>query len=237
MQFKRAHHQAIANILYSLDSELLRKHCCLFGGGTAIALSHGEYRESVDMNFLVSDLAGFRTFRQLLTSTDGINAITRKNAQPVVQTSDIRADQYGIRTRLLSADSSIKFEIVLEGRITLDTPAPENVLCNVATLTTLDMTTTKLLANSDRWADDGIFNRDVIDLAMLRPSPALLAQAIGKASAAYGQAVLKDLNAAINRLLTHRDWLERCMQSMALDTPRAVLWKNIRSLQSAMLKL
>jgi len=32
------------------------------------------------------------------------------------------------------------------------------------------MATSKLLANSDRWADEGVFNRDVIDLAMMQPS-------------------------------------------------------------------
>jgi hypothetical protein len=39
---------------------------CYFGGGTAMALRYGEYRESVDIDFLVSDLAGYREMRQLL---------------------------------------------------------------------------------------------------------------------------------------------------------------------------
>ena len=37
------------------------------------------------------------------------------------------------------------------------------------------MTASKLLANSDRWADDGVFSRDLIDLAMLQPEVALVA--------------------------------------------------------------
>jgi len=46
--FERPHHQRVAQLLLSLDGELFRAHNCLFGGGTAIALRFGEYRESVD---------------------------------------------------------------------------------------------------------------------------------------------------------------------------------------------
>lgn len=49
------------------------------------------------------------------------------------------------------------------------------------------MATSKLLANSDRWGDDGVFSRDLIDLAMMRPSLGLLRQAVAKAEQAYGR--------------------------------------------------
>jgi predicted nucleotidyltransferase component of viral defense system len=39
---------------------LLKQHNYLFAGGTAIALRYGEYRESVDIDFLASDLASYR---------------------------------------------------------------------------------------------------------------------------------------------------------------------------------
>ena len=43
-------------------------------------------------------------------------------------------------------------------RISLDPPGPADSICGVATLTPLDMAASKLLANSDRWADDGTFS-------------------------------------------------------------------------------
>ncbi|MBT3967023.1 MAG: nucleotidyl transferase AbiEii/AbiGii toxin family protein, partial [Gammaproteobacteria bacterium] len=49
--FKRLHHQHISQILEALNGPLLRENQCLFGGGTAIALRYGEYRESVDIDF------------------------------------------------------------------------------------------------------------------------------------------------------------------------------------------
>lgn len=55
--FERRHHRQIAKLLRVLDGGKLLRFHCLFGGGTAMALRFGEYRESVDVDFLVSDEA------------------------------------------------------------------------------------------------------------------------------------------------------------------------------------
>jgi len=47
--FERTHHRRVAAVLEALDAELLLSHSCLFGGGTAITLRFGEYRESLDI--------------------------------------------------------------------------------------------------------------------------------------------------------------------------------------------
>lgn len=96
----------------------------------------------------------------------------------------------------------IKFEIVREGRIELDTPGLGDMACGITTLPPLDMATSKLLVSSDRWYDDGAFSRDLIDLAK-----------------------------AIDRVEERTGWLERCMEAMAMDIPKAVLWKYIRRLK------
>jgi len=229
--FKRLHHQFIAQVLHALDGSLLREANCLFGGGTAIALCYGEYRESVDIDFLVSDIQCYRDLRQKLTSPGGLKAITREAAAPLTQIREIRADQYGIRTLLQVAEQPIKFEIVLEGRIPLEKPGAADEICGIATLTPLDLLTSKLLANSDRWNDDGVFNRDVIDLAMMTPALPLLRKAIAKAEQAYGLSILRDLDKAIARLQTRPDWMDRCMKAMAMTIPKAVLWKQVRALK------
>lgn len=231
--FERPHHQRIAQVLRALDGPLLRENNCLFGGGTAIALRYGEYRESVDIYFLVSDVGGYRTLRQLLTGLNGIAAILRDDAEPLTQAREVRADQYGIRTMLRVADQPIKFEIVLEGRIELAAPASSDEVCGIATLTPQDMAASKLLANSDRWGDDGVFNRDLIDLAMMKPSLALLRHAVEKAEGAYGGAILHDLDKALDRLQNRHGWLERCMQAMAMNLPKALVWQRLRALRRA----
>ncbi len=236
MQFERPHHQRIAHVLGALDGTTLRQHGCLFGGGTCIALMYGEYRESVDIDFLVSDAAGYRELRQLLTGPGGMAAITHANALPLVTLREIRADQYGIRTQVQMDGQAIKFEIVREARITLE-QADEadnknsNTICGVSTLTRLDLATSKLLANSDRQADDGVFSRDVIDLAMMGLQLPMLRAALEKAQQAYGPSVARDLGKAIDRLQNREGWLERCMQVMSMHLPKAVLWQKVRALR------
>ena len=169
MQFERPHHQRIAHVLAALNGDTLRQHGCLFGGGTCIALRYGEYRESVDIDFLVSDAAGYRELRQLLTGPDRLAPITHTHAPPLVVLREIRADQYGIRTQVQMDGQAIKLEIVREARITLQAPAPDDTVCGV-----------------------------------------------GK---------------AIDRLQNRTGWLERCIQAMAMQMPKAVLWQKVRALR------
>ena len=229
--FERPHHQRIAHVLAALDGDALRQHGCLFGGGTCIALRYGEYRESVDIDFLVSNAAGYRELRQLLTNPAGLNALVRPGAPPLTMLREVRADQYGVRTVVQMDGQAIKFEIVREARMELGAPATDDVVCGVPTLTPLDMAASKLLANSDRWADDSVFSRDVIDLAMMGLRLPLLRLALAKAEQAYGPAVARDLSKAIDRLQERQGWLERCMQTMAMALPKAVLWQKIRALR------
>ena len=229
--FKRPHHQRIAHLLHALDGTVLRSHTCLFGGGTAIALKFGEYRESVDMDFMVSEITHYRTLRQMLTGTDGVQPLFQKALSPVKQLREVRADQYGIRTLLTVDEQPIKFEIILEARIKLMPCKIEDDVCGVPSLSMLDMATCKLLANSDRWNDDSVFSRDVIDLAMMKPSHQLLKEAIEKAQGAYGDAIQNDLKKAITRLKTRESWLDRCMTAMNMTAPKALIWQNLKNIQ------
>ena len=235
-EFRRPHHQRIARVLQALDGPLLRDHGCLFGGGTCIALRFGEYRESVDVDFIVSDLQGYRGLRQLLTGPQGLTAVTQAGAIALVGTREVRADQYGIRTQVQMDGHPIKLEVVLEARVSLDEPGPTDAVCGISTITQRDMATTKLLANSDRQADDGVFNRDVIDLAMMDLKLPVVRDALAKAAGAYGPAVARDLARAIDRMRNRPGWLERCMQAMAMDSPKALLLQKIRALQRALPK-
>ena len=196
-----------------------------------MALRHGEYRESVDIDFLVSDIDGYRHLRQLLTGTQGLGALARPGRE-IRQSTELRADHYGIRSSVLVGDTEIKFEIVLEARIELELPGPEDRIEDVATLTPLDMAASKLLANSDRWADDSVFSRDIIDLAMMKPGASLLRQATIKASRAYGNSIDADLTRAAETLLARPGRLDRCMAVLQMTPPAtpAVLRKRIKDL-------
>lgn len=232
--FERPHHQRIARVLLSLNGPLLRELGCLFGGGTAIVLRRGEYRESLAIDFLVANPAGYRQLRQRLTARQGLAAILNPDAAGIETAREIRADQYGIRTMLLVGGQQIKFEIILEGRIPLESPGPDDEVCGISTLSFLDLAVSKLLANSDRWHDDSVFSRDLIDLAMLCPSTRLLKKAVTKAESAYGDAIVRDLDKAIQSLQDRPGRLDRCLKALDIKLPKALLWDRIRRLRRAL---
>ncbi len=206
-------------------------HHCFFGGGTAIALLHDEYRESVDIDFLISDLEHYRALRELLTGPDGIGSITHKNMK-LVLAREIRADQYGIRTVIQMGDVRVKFEIVLEGRILFEMPKDKDRVGDIATLSRTDLLASKLLANSDRWNDGSVFSRDIIDLAMLEPRKEELQRAIQKSQLAYGNSICRDLQKSIEHLLSRENELEKCMEALKMNLPRALLWQKLNDLRS-----
>ena len=223
----------MAQVLQSLDAQVLLDHGCLFGGGTAIALRCDEFRESADIDFMVSQLSGYRGLRQTLRGPQGLDFITRPG-QRLSLSRELRADQYGLRTFVRVDDVQIKFEIVLEGRIELEPAGPDDRVCGVATLTPLDTLSSKLLAHADRWADDATASRDLIDLAMLAPAKTLLRQAMTKAGLAYGQSIAESLNKAIEALRVRPQRLAECMQSLGITAvPRALLWQRIKALGKA----
>ena len=199
-------------------------------GAQQSPLGYGEYRESVDIDFLVSDLASYRYLRNSVRE-QGLQALMKSTDASQLQTSDIRSDQYGIRTRVFVKGKPIKFEIVLEGRIGLAKPGKKDSILGVASLTKLDMAASKLLANSDRGLDMGMHCRDVIDLAMLSLNKSEFAEATTKGEAAYGEAILKDLAKVIGMLGEANGLLERCMKAMDVSVPRALLWQNISKLR------
>ncbi|MFM8605324.1 MAG: nucleotidyl transferase AbiEii/AbiGii toxin family protein [Cyanobium sp.] len=229
--FRLEHHRRIASLLEQLDAELLLRHRCLFGGGTAIALRYGEFRQSVDVDLLVSERQGYRELRQRIRRQNSLCPLWKRSPPPFAESREPLTDQYGIRSGVIVEGVAIKLEIVLEGRITLDALAAEDAVCGIASLTVNDLTSSKLLANSDRWNDDGVFNRDLIDLAHLPLTRSGWERAMAKAEEVYGDAVRSDLNKALERLLQREGWLERCREALAIEAPRAELWQRLLRLQ------
>mgnify|MGYP001821848425 CR=1 FL=1 len=230
--FSREHHQKIHQVLQALDAPFLAQHQCYFGGGTAIVLRRGEYRESVDIDFLVSDIAAYRELRKQLQSPQVLEQLFGIGRGPLVKLPEIRADQYGIRARLPLATNGIKFEIVFESRILFDVPGCDDQIAGVSTLTRFDLAASKLLANVDRWADAGVFSRDVIDLAMLDLKKHEWRRALAKAESAYGDRVVRDLHKAVANLKSHPDRLSDCLTALSVDVPAALMLDRLKTLES-----
>jgi hypothetical protein len=214
-EFKRPEHRIIAKALGLMDREFLTANQCWFGGGTAIVMKLGEYRRSLDVDFLCADADGYRELRTRATER-GVRAFF---PEPVEAVRDLQIDQYGLRTVVRLEGQLITFEIIREGRIELQGHFDDNL--NVPALIAADMFAEKLLANADRCQDRATAYRDAIDLGMLvRAYQEIPIDALGKALAAYGSDIQHKIVWVVNKL-QDRDELRNAAESLQMDTNAA----------------
>ncbi|MBZ9669398.1 nucleotidyl transferase AbiEii/AbiGii toxin family protein [Mesorhizobium sp. B2-1-8] len=199
-KFRKPEHMIISEALALMDRDFLTATQCWFGGGTAIVLKLGEYRRSLDVDFLCADADGYRQLRTSAVER-GVRAFF---PEPVEAARDFRIDQYGLRTVVRLKGQLIKFEIVREARIPLQGRFDDDL--NVPSLIPSDMFAEKLLANADRCQDRAVGYRDAIDLGMLVSAyQEIPSDAVAKAQGAYGQDVRHKVAWVVNKL---RDTVE-----------------------------
>ena len=226
-KFRRAHHRLIADLLRSIDSEFLLSAGCFFGGGTQLAMSLGEYRESRDIDFLCSRRAGFRALRETVTNRS-LGAVFRA---PPKLARDVRTDRDGIRTFLVADGVRLKFEILFESRIDLAGSVDRRLV--VPVLEPEHAVAEKLLANADRGLDESTLSRDLVDLAFAVVSygkPTLDA-GIGIAEQAYGTAVRHYLGSSLRMFQEQRSRATACLKSLNVEDT-STLRKGLRALRA-----
>lgn len=221
--FRRELYRSMARVLDALDASALAKTSFRFGGGTSLALTHGEYRLSRDLDFVCSDPLGYTELR-LLVRERGYDALFPESTRgDILFPREIRADQYGLRFPVLVGGASIRVELIREARITLG-PAASASWTALPLLSVADAFAEKLLANSDRWGDRDELSRDLMDLAILRvahgpvPESAWIA-----AEGAYRTAPAEDLRKAGERFLGEPAYQERCFAGLDVDRREDVL--------------
>jgi hypothetical protein len=209
--FERPHHQRILRVLHALDGDLLERAHCYFGGGTAIVLALGEYRESVGIDFLCADREGYRLIRSAVAPPT-LGSVARA---PLEYAREVRTERAKIYTRVLVDDVPIKVEFVLEARI--DLAGARDPQLRVPVLDRADMYAEKLLATADRGLDRGTWGRDLIDLGMMLlhwgPIPDA---AWRKTEGAYGPGIRASFDKAL-ALLERDGMLAQSMQQMHMD--------------------
>jgi hypothetical protein len=211
MTFSRPEHEIIGDVLRRMNHRMLVDNKCWFGGGTAIVLRLGEYRRSLDVDFLCSDTRGYREVRNALVA----NGLAALFPDDVKSAREVRADQYGIRMFLEYRGQSIKFEIVRESRIEVDGEA--DPVLKVPTLVVRDMFAEKLLANSDRCMDRSTACRDAIVLGRLVEAYGPIPDdALDKAVAAYGDDIERKAVWVVNRLGS-RDEIRNASEALQME--------------------
>jgi hypothetical protein len=226
-EFTKPHHRTIAQILRSLDAGILAQARCFFGGGTHLAMTFGEYRESRDIDFLCSHRTGFRMLREQVTERS-LGEILRS---PVELAREVRADRDGIRTFFDIDGIPIKFRVLFEARIDLAGDLDRRLA--VPSLSIECAIAEKLLANADRGSDDSTLSRDVIDLAFVttHSGSSKLRAGLDIAEQVYGAAVRRYLQKALDAFRDDRRRASACIKSLGIaDT--TTLRKGLRLLRA-----
>lgn len=211
-RFLRASHQDVLAVLAKMDSALLTRAQCYFGGGTRIVLELGEYRESKDIDFLCASREGYLIVREAV-SHQSLGPLFRK-AMPLAR--EVRTDQYGIRTFLDLKATKLKFEVVREARIELE--GQDIPTLPVPCLTRQHAFAEKFLANTDRGLDASTLSRDMVDLAFMIEgwSTADATAGLAIAKTAYGDAVDRALAAVTTKMREDRSYRNRCIEGLAI---------------------
>lgn len=224
--FKREIHQKILTILSHLNVEFLEECHAYFGGGTLVSMQHGEYRLSQDIDFMCPMDGGYNLLRRKVAE-GGYDVIFASRdslldsfGSRIILPNDIQSNQYGIRFPVIVGGTTIKFEMVCEGRIQFGEPSYPN-WSPVPCLNQIDIIAEKLLANADLWPSDRVNSRDLIDLAIQRLATPIPQKAIDKAEAAYQ--VMEPLIRAIQYFQDRPDYREKCYDILSIAEPNQVI--------------
>lgn len=211
MTFKLEHHNKILAILDSFNPEVLKQGSAYFGGGTLLALDFEEYRWSKDIDFISSVTSSGYKYIRTIVFDGGYEALFRDLSR--IRIGRGTTDQYGIRMIVFIDDIPIKTEIIAEVRFELDPPRYPQ-WSPVACLSLNDCFTAKLLANSDRFMDDSVESRDLIDLAVLRLHNSIPKVALEKAEQAYE--VMRQLEKAVQRFQERPNYRQECFETLQI---------------------
>ena len=222
--FEKPEHRIIAEALGLMDRDFLTANQCWFGGGTAIVMKLGEYRRSLDLDFLCADAGGYRELRTQASEL-GVRAFFPESVDAI---RDFQIDQYGLRTVVRLKGQPIRFEVVREGRIDLRGHFDEDL--GVPALVPADMFAEKLLANADRCQDRAVAYRDAFDLGMLvKAYGQMPTKALDKAQAAYGSDIERKIAWVVAKLRDQselRDAAEALQMDPVLGTDAISALRN-----------
>ena len=227
-EYRRALHQRIERLLALLDAQFLEEAECYFGGGTQLVMSHGEFRESRDIDFLVSSRAGLRMLRETVDE----RTLGRIFKGRIHLAREVRAERDAIRTFIMEdpAAEPLKFEIAVEARIELKGAMDDGL--GVPRLEVPWAIAEKLLANADHGRAKEHRARDVIDLAFvsLDVEDAAILAGYEIAQSAYGRVILRELDEVVKMLALDTRYRAQCAADLLIEDTKG-LRKGLERLQ------
>ena len=185
-----------------------------------LALAYGEYRLSRDIDFLCPYGEPFSKLRRSLFKGGYNTLFDLPKSSELSFPREMRTDRDGVRFAVQSGETTLKFEIVAEGRINLEPPSQPD-WSPVACLSLIDQIAEKLLANGDRWPDKSVCSRDLIDLSILKQKTAFPDEAIAKAEAAYP--TIEPLRRSLKAFQAKPDYRQQCYEKLEIASPSTIV--------------
>ena len=233
MMFSREHHKSVITVLNALATDYFQARQCYFGGGTLLALGFGEYRESVDIDFLISDTEAIRALRADLRKDDYSVLFASTNSSIALNPQQPRVTRDKVLFAAQPHDTPIKVEILFEGRITLDNPR-QLPFTEMPCLALRDAIAEKLLANADRGLDSAYFAKDLIDLAIAISDIELLESAMEKIHAAEkGYDVPAPLRRSVETFAAKQEFRRQCYAQLQVSSPVDIVDGIVRAAAGA----
>jgi hypothetical protein len=162
--FKRPHHNQLASALLCLDTDMLAKSGCYYGGGTAIAMAFGEKRTSFDIDFLATNDS--MSLLKDRISKNGLASIFKRDVKAI---SEPVLGRYMIKGLVqIDGGKPLKLEIMEENSSHLiGVQGLIEALPNIVTVNKPMMIAQKIMAAMDRGLEKEFNHRDFWDLCVL----------------------------------------------------------------------
>lgn len=214
---KKAVFAGIKKITEQIDTNLLKQHQVVLGGGALIGMLYQQLRYSNDLDFLVAP-QNYNALRYRLRQGESIFTSTNN-----LEIGKPRIDQYGIRYPIRfnqdNQEITIKLEIIAEWNMAIEQP---ELLNNLPCLNLNDRVTAKLLANVDRGNDGRKFSRDLIDLAIIGSASKIPTTAIDKARSIYPDAITC-LKETVEKFQNNPEYREECYENLQIEQPEIII--------------
>lgn len=205
------HHQIIESALNNFNADFFCENNIIFGGGTRIALELGEFRESIDIDFLCPNKKAYRAVREQVTNTS-LGDLVKID---FVYARDIRSDRDAVRTVIEHEGARIKLEFVSFDNYEL-VSCIEPAQFPVPFLNKTSCFYTKLLANADRKLIAPY--KDLFDiLAMYKEWGSIPSESIKLAESHYGEKVIiPDLIIALEAIIKNPSGYEKAAKDLMM---------------------
>ena len=204
-------HQVIESALRNFNADFFCVNNIMFGGGTRIALELGEFRESIDIDFLCANRASYRSVREQVTNL----SLGKLVKYDFTYVREIRADRDAVRTIIKYGGITIKLEFISFDNYEL-TSCVDFEKFPIPFLDRSSCYYTKLLANADRKFIEPY--KDLFDiLAMYKEWGSIPENAIVLAEKHYGKKVIiPSLIEALQAIIENPTTYERVASTLMM---------------------